>query len=446
VGVHDEVLGFHLERAYRYRVELGQTGTEVRELAAQAATLLASAGRRAYARDDVPAAVGLLERAAELFGTGTRARLELLPDLGEAVREGGDYPRAEAVLAEAIASAADTGDGVLEEYARLVRLRMRVQTDVGLGADEVVAGARRALDAFGAGDDGHSLAKAWELLAWGQWLQCHAAATEDALEHALEHARRAGDGRTEAQSLHLLLGAAVFGPCPVPECIARCEAILADAGPQKRVTASALRALAAVKAMAGDFEEARALLRRFSSIVEDLGLRVTAASAAETYAAVELLAGDAAAAERQLRSGYDELEEMGESSTRANLAALLAQALHAQGRDSEAVAVSDVTPAEDDVSAHVHLSAARAGALASVGRLEEAELLAREAVERARTTDFLVMRGDAVGELAGILQRTGRAAAAGELLEEALELYRQKQHRVAIDRIERAITSLVPRT
>jgi tetratricopeptide (TPR) repeat protein len=125
---------------------------------------------------------------------------------------------------------------------------------------------------------------------------------------------------------------------------------------------------------------------------------------------------------------------------------LLAQALHAQGRDSEAVAVSDVTPAEDDVSAHVHLSAARAGALASVGRLEEAELLAREAVERARTTDFLVMRGDAVGELAGILQRTGRAAAAGELLEEALDLYRQKQHRVAIDRIERAITSLVPRT
>jgi predicted ATPase/DNA-binding SARP family transcriptional activator len=444
-GGHDEVLGFHLERAYRYRVELGQTGTEVRELAAQAATLLASAGRRAYARDDVPAAVALLERAAELFGAGTRARLELLPDLGEAVREGGDYPLAEAVLAEAIASAADTGDGALEEYARLIRLRMRVQTDVGLGADEVVAGARRALDAFGAGDDGHSLAKAWELLAWGQWLQCHAAATEDALEHALEHARRAGDGRTEAQSLHLLLGAAVFGPCPVPEGIARCEAILAGAGRQKRVRASALRALAALKAMAGDFEEARALLRRFSSIVEDLGLRVTAASAAETYAAVELLAGDAAAAERQLRSGYDELEEMGESSTRANLAALLAQALHAQGRNGEAVAVSDVTPADDDVSAHVHLSAARAGALASVGRLEEAELLAREAVERARTTDFLVMRGDAVGELAGILRRTGRAAAAGDLLEEALELYRQKQHRVAIARTERVITSLVPR-
>jgi predicted ATPase/DNA-binding SARP family transcriptional activator len=446
VGGHDEVLGFHLERAYGYRVELGESGAEMRELAARAATLLASAGRRAYARDDVPAAVSLLERAAELFGPGTRARLELLPDLGEAVREGGDYPLAEAVLAEAIASAADAGDGALEEYARLVRLRMRVQTDVGLGADEVVAGAHRALDAFGAGDDGHSLAKAWELLAWGQWLQCHAAATEDALAHALEHARRAGDERTEAQSLHLLLGAAVFGPCPVPEGIARCEAILADAGRQKRVTASALRALAALKAMAGDFDEARTLLRRFSSIVEDLGLRVTAASAAETYAAVELLAGDAAAAERQLRSGYDELVEMGESSTRVNLAALLAQALHAQGRHGEAVAVSDVTPAEDDVSAHVHLSAARAGALASVGRLEEAELLARDAVERARTTDFLVMRGDAVSELADILRRTGRGAAAGGLLEEALELYRRKQHRVAIDRTVKAITSLVPRT
>jgi len=445
-STHEEVIAYHLEQSYSYRVELGQGGEDVQRLADQATALLAAAGRRAYARDDVPAAVALLERAANLAGAGTRARLELLPDLGEAVREGGDYPRAEAVLAEAIGAAEAAGDELLEEYARLVRLRMRVQTDAGLGADEVIAGAERALAAFGPADDAQSLAKAWELLAWGRWLQCHAAATEDALAQSLEQAQRAADPRTAAQSLHLMLGAAVFGPRPVPDAIARCEEILAEGSRQKRVMASALRALAALKAMAGDFDEARLLLQRFSAIVDDLGLRVTAASAAETYAEVELLAGDPVAAEHRLRSGYAQLEEMGESSTSANLAALLAQALHVQGREDEAVAVSDLTPAEDDVSAQVHLFGARARALASVGRLDEAERLARAAVERARTTDFLVMSGDAYCDLAAVLLVAGQIDEARSLLEEALQAYRQKQHLVAIDRTGNLLETLVSGT
>jgi predicted ATPase/DNA-binding SARP family transcriptional activator len=442
-STHEEVLAFHLEQSYRYRVELGQGGEDVQRLGDQATSLLAAAGRRAYARDDVPAAVALLERAAELAGVGTRARLALLPDLGDAVREGGDEPHAEAVLAEAIAAAEAAGDRRLEEYARLVRLRMRVQTDAGLGADEIIAGANRALEAFGPVDDAQSLAKAWELLAWGRWLQCQAAATEEALAQSLEHAQRAADTRTAAQSLHLMLGAAVFGPRPVPDAIARCEEILAEGARQKRVTASALRALAALKAMAGDFDEARLLLQRFAAIVEDLGLRVTAASAAETYAEVELLAGDPAAAERRLRSGYAQLEEMGESSTSTNLAALLARALRVQGRNDEAVAVSDLIPAEDDVSARVHLFGARARALASVGRLDEAERLARDAVQQARTTDFLGMAGDAYCDLAAVLRVAGRGDEARSLLEEALQAYKQKRHLVAIDRTENLLETLV---
>jgi Flp pilus assembly protein TadD len=134
---------------------------------------------------------------------------------------------------------------------------------------------------------------------------------------------------------------------------------------------------------------------------------------------------------------------MGESSTSANLAALLAHSLHVQGRDREAVAVSDVTPAEDDVSAHVHLSGARARALASVGRLDEAELLARAAVERAEATDFLAMWGDALSDLASVLRRANRVAEARSLLTAALELYRQKQHLVAIDRTEDLLRVLV---
>jgi tetratricopeptide (TPR) repeat protein len=432
-----EVLGFHLEQAHRYRVELGEAGDNVRELAVEASDRLGAAGLRAYARDDVHGAVALLERSASLAGVGSATRLKLLPDLAEAVRESGDYAHAEALVAETIDGAGRAGDLPLEEYARLIRLRMRVQTDPSLGADDLIAGARRALDVFGPDDDARSLAKAWELLAWGQWLKCHAGATEEALAHSLEHARRAADGRTIAQSLHLTLGAAVFGPRSVPDAIARCEEILEDGAGQKRVAGSALRALAALKAMAGDFDEARLLLGRFSSIVDDIGLRVTAASAAETYAEVELRAGNAHAAEQRLRPAYDQLAAMGESSTSANLAALLAQALHAQGRPAQALAVADVVAAKDDVSACVHLLIARSLALAAVGSDDiEAERLARGAVARAQETDFLAMRADSLRGLAEVVGRQGRAGEAKRLLGRALELYRQKQLTVAIAQTE----------
>jgi Flp pilus assembly protein TadD len=191
------------------------------------------------------------------------------------------------------------------------------------------------------------------------------------------------------------------------------------------VTASALRALAALKAMRGEVDEARSLMEYFGTIVDDLGLRVTAASAAETSGLVELLAGDPEAAERLLRRGYAQLEEMGERSTSANLAALLAQALYAQGRYADAVAVTETAPAPADVSARVHLGAARSKALARVGRTDEAELTGRQAAQLAASTDFIVMHADALVDLASALQDAGGAEPEA-LVRKAIGLYECK--------------------
>jgi tetratricopeptide (TPR) repeat protein len=322
---------------------------------------------------------------------------------------------------------------------------MRVQTNTALTAAELLGDARSAIAAFEELEDDRSLGKAWELLAWARWIGCRAEATEEALERAIELARRTGDTRTEAQSLHLLLGATLFGPLPVVEATRRCEEILGDGRMQLRVTASALRALAALTAMSGEFEEARRQLRLFRRIVGELGLRVTAASAAETDGVVELLAGDPSAAEQKLRAGYERLGEMGETFTRANLVALLAQALSAQGRDEEALALTELggPPPDDDVSAQVHLKTARANVLAAVGRVEEAERLGREAVELARTTDFLVMSGDALAALATVLQAAGRPAESVPLLQEALALYERKGNLVSAGRLRGRLTSFV---
>ena len=432
-GGDEEIVGYHLERAHMYRASLGPVDAEGRSLARRAATRLGAAGRRAYERGDLHAAVGLLSRAADLLEPGAAGRVELLADLGEALRETGEFDRAESVLDEVIRTASAAGDDVLEARAQVIRLRLRLLTDPEV-TEEVVRQAEPLIETFEQAGDDRLLAKAWELLAWAPWFHCRAAATVDALERAIEHARRAGDARTEAQSLNLSIGAAFFGPMRAPDAIRLCEEILEDPVQQQRNRASALRALAGLKAMVGEFGEARELVDAHKAIVQELGLRVTAAAAAETYGIVEMLAGDAGAAERELASGYGLLEEIGETQNFPDLAAKLADALYVQGRDDQALElskVSEAATAPDDRSAGVQWRAVRAKLLARGGELAAAEALAREAVALAEETDFTVLRADAFMDLAEVLRTAGRENESEPFVAQALELYEQKGNVVA---------------
>ena len=50
----DEIIGYHLEQAYRCLADLGPTGERRQELAERAAERLSASGRQAYARADAP--------------------------------------------------------------------------------------------------------------------------------------------------------------------------------------------------------------------------------------------------------------------------------------------------------------------------------------------------------------------------------------------------------
>src|SRR5205809_729864 len=80
------------------------------------------------------------------------------------------------------------------------------------------------------------------------------------------------------------------------------------------------------------------------------------------------LAGDAVTAERLLRDGLRTLREFGERGNAASVAADLARALHALGREDEAEAMA-VEACElgnpDDVEVQVFSRVARAGAMAA---------------------------------------------------------------------------------
>ena len=75
---------------------IGTIDTHTATLATRSAQRLESAGRRALARIDLPAAIGLLERAADLLALDAPRRAALLPELGAALIEAGRLQRCRA--------------------------------------------------------------------------------------------------------------------------------------------------------------------------------------------------------------------------------------------------------------------------------------------------------------------------------------------------------------
>jgi tetratricopeptide (TPR) repeat protein len=441
-----ELAGIHYEQAYRYRTELAKLDERSRELGRRAAERLGNAGRRASAVGDMPAALRLLMRAEALLAEEDprdRGRMELLLDLVDALRETGDFRRARAFLDEVVSSVRSSGDAVLSSIAVVHGASLDLQSNPQMNIDSILRMADAAIAVFEKSGEARHLAVAWRLRGDAHWFRCHAARAEESYLQAIEWARRFDDRRTEAQSLNVIVGAALFGPLPIPDAIRRCEEILARPGEQRRIRASALRALSGLLALEGRFDEARGFLADSRSILEDLGLPVAAVMAAETAALVEVLAGDLVAAERELRAGYDRLEEIGRTSKLSNLAGLLTQTLYEQGRYEEALRYSQTserTAASDDLFAQVQWQSARAKVLARRGRHEEAEELSSDAVALAATTDFLVVRADSLVDRAEVMIAAGRTEDAEAAEAEALALYAQKGARAAADRACRLLS------
>ncbi len=105
IAEQEEILGYHLERAHGYLLELGTPGDRSRELAARASEHLATAGRRAEDRGDLSAASGLFLRAARLRPPDDRSRVRLLLAAARSQLDLGDYEGEDAVLREAAAGA-----------------------------------------------------------------------------------------------------------------------------------------------------------------------------------------------------------------------------------------------------------------------------------------------------------------------------------------------------
>jgi class 3 adenylate cyclase/tetratricopeptide (TPR) repeat protein len=442
---YEEILGYHLEQAHRCLSELGPLDDHGRELGLRAATRLSSAGGRAFARGDMPAAANLLRRAVALLPAESKDRLSLLPDLAEAMMAIGEFAWAETFLDEAIATAEATGEVGLAASARLLRVRVRSHSAVPEDwTGQVVEEARRGLPLLESAGDHVELARAFRMLAWANGTACQYGEAAVAAQRAMEYAALGGDERQRRHAASQYAIAALYGPTPVTEAIARCEAIVADAVGDRRTQGLVMSLLSGLRAMQGHFDRARDLYTHARLMLADLGRSVVAASTSQQSCGVEMLAGDPAAAERELRRDFSELLDMGEKYFLSTAAGELARAVYAQGRYAEAeelTLMAEELSADDDLTSQALWRSVRAKALARRGLAREAEELAREAVELLRGTDALALQAGTLEDLAEVLALVG-ADATREYLEEALDLFERKDDVVSTERLRASLQAL----
>ncbi len=426
----EEIIGYHVEQAYRWVAELGPADERALDLAERAAERLASSGWRANARGDAHAAANLFERAVALLPDEDPKRLALLPFLGRALRDAAQMGNAERVLAEAVDRAGTAGEQVLAADASLALADLRLHATTAT-RQETLAEVEAAMLVFGEHGDEAGLARA---LAFRGRMRFWGGETEEALEDLEEgaiRARNAGDRYQEAECLQYVLAVTVFGPMPVPEALARVEAVRARVHGNRRLEIAVHNCLGRLEAMQGDFAAARDAIRRSTERAEGAREVERYSHVSISAGMIELLAGDAVAAERELRPACERLEQMGELGYLASAVPQLLEALYAQGRYDEALVTSerwqpDALTVPEDVDAQVGWRTVRAKLLARRGNLTEAERLAREATTLAGATEDIELGAKAFSDLAEVLRLADRPLESSAALESALRLHEQK--------------------
>jgi DNA-binding SARP family transcriptional activator/DNA-binding transcriptional ArsR family regulator len=426
-----EILAHHLEQATLCRRDL-QQHTEATALARRAAKYLDAAGASAISLGNALIAVNHYERAARLLTADSTARAGILTSLGTAQWEAGRLSEAANSLGAAGALATAMGDDRLRARAEIQAIAVGLNVDPDQAITTMEPRLPELAATFTHDADDAGLSQVWDLRARMHWLRARSAAAELDWQQAAVHARRTGDRRQLAWILAWLASGTVWGPTPARQGIARCLGYLDEEAITPTTRASILLHLAGLYAMRDDLATAHDRLASGARILEELSANLPMAIM-ESAALVAFLQGNPAAAERHLRPAYEQLTEMGERDQLATTAAFLARALALQGPDrhDEAetiVGVSDEAAATQDLSAKMVSLGVRARILAGRGLAGASIELAREAVIVAERTDFLNQHGDALLDLADVLQLAGKSADSRVAVRQAIELYTRKEN------------------
>ena len=425
----EELIGYHLEQAQSYLVEVGGDAEHRQGLAQRAAGHLRAAGRRAYERNDVPASVGLLSRASTLMSADDPETARTLIDFGIAVTEAGELDRGVDALERAISIAEAAGDELLSARAGIVRIHLSFWgKGMGIGWQDLTEQVRSTLPVFEAAGDDLGAGWAWCVLGSLSWGRSRAAETETAWRRAVDLFRRAGDRHMMGEYLSWLASPATWGTMSATDGLRELDRLLLEAKGSLAVEAEITSDRSTLLWMVGEFDEARRVANEGHQKRLELGRRVADAHASQNLGWLELMAGNAAEAERVLGNGARDLHELGSEQAGRILSSMHAHALYALGRYDEAgrAAADGWDPQAQDFASNAICASARAMVAARRGAFEDAEKMSRHAIAMIDQGDFINDQADARMALAEVLQLAGRAPEAAEVVQEALDRYRTK--------------------
>ena len=437
---YEEIVGYHLEQSFRYLSELGPISDHGLTLAERASTRLNVAGRRAFAKGDVQGAKGLLSRAADLLPKGDPVRVQLLPEIAAALTQTGAWGEAQSVLEEAIERARTIGDTKSETLAvvRLTWLGLHTQ-GFAMNTDAMPTAERAASTFEELGDDG-GLAEALSLVAAVEFWSGRAERAIQAADRAVSHARRSNDARREYEALRWRSSAECYGPKPADQAAIGFAALLGGPAAQHGGLRTALTVFRAeMEAMGGEAQIARDLVEKAKVWARDFGLHMYYASGVLRISAyIAMLAGEIERAEQDLREGVEMLRQMGDAGHLSSLGPDLADVLNRQGHSVEALSLTEEAERlalDGDMDAEIGWRRARSKILARQGNLVEGLRLGTEAMDLARRTDYIDLRGMTCLDFAEVLRRAGRDGESIHVLQEAIEMFDLKGNVVMAARV-----------
>jgi class 3 adenylate cyclase/tetratricopeptide (TPR) repeat protein len=430
----DELLGYHLEQAVRYRAELGQPADAG---AAAARERLTTAGRRALSRNDFGSAAGFLERAAALVPSGS-LDLGLETDLIDALSWDRKGEEALARARSIVSRAAAAQDRLGELCGRIHELAQRMYVEPTDAADEVEALVAEALPLFEAAGVDLAVCIAYRALGEAANMRAQMDRMAAAYERAAAHAGPAGLTALVGYQSH----GHFHGSTPLTELLAWQDA----QDPREQRTYWLRTHRAAALAMLGRIDEARALFADVQTeLAERGGARVVVAALLAYGLVIELHAGDPAAAAAAGEESCRLRAELGRWSEYSTVAAGLAGAYCELGQLNDAeewAARGAERGAPDDAITQMLWRQARARVLARRGGYDEAERLAREAVEIGETTEDLSSKAETRADLGEVLALGGRAQEAAEAVEQPLVRFEAKENVVMAERMRERLAAL----
>jgi len=448
VEEQEEIVAYHLERAYRLHEELGPLTDAAREVGLRAATHYAACGRRASERGDNAGAAILFRHAADLLPDGHADRPGILYEVARAYGNAFEAPLAFAAAEEAVEAAAAAGQVSIGWLARLERSFAHQLVDPhGKPTQEIreeLAGAIAALEEAG---DEAGLATAWRRRAEIEWMPCRFDIARQAADQAVEHARQAGKRSLLGHAMAIRSAAEMFGTMRPDEMLASLEAAGTEIGQEGLFEHLMLVHRSACAAMVGDLDTARLLSDDAIALGARIGIAFFVAVACEFRGEFELQAGDAVAAEEAFRRQYGTLDRLGDEGHKSLAAADLARALCRLDRLDEAETFARTAlevAAEDDVASQVFGRSAQALVRSGKSEHDQAIRLAREAVEMIADAEMPNFQGEAWMELAEVLRAASRTGEASDAARTALGFFERKGNELAIASTQAFLGALDP--